>query len=115
MSLKAVLESLDLLDAATVTGPDVAAAVRAAGVTDVEVKRFTGPAGSTDFVRCVVPAPLLAIHREEGAWLRKAWDDAEGAWAPAVLTLTRHPGAEAAASTGPTLDAKTGLTSPTPP
>jgi hypothetical protein len=58
---------------------------------------------------------LLAIHREEGAWLRKAWDDAEGAWAPAVLTLTRHPGAEAAASTGPTLDAKTGLTSPTPP
>lgn len=44
---------------------------------------------------------LLAIHREECAWLRKAWDDAEGAWAPAVLTFTRHPRAEAAATTGP--------------
>jgi hypothetical protein len=55
MPLKAVLESLDLLDAATVTGPEVAAAVRAAGVTDVEVKRITGKEGSTDFVRCVVP------------------------------------------------------------
>jgi hypothetical protein len=58
---------------------------------------------------------LVAIHREGGAWLRKAWDDAEGTWAPAVLTLTRHPGAEAAASTGPTSDAKTGPTSPPPP
>ena len=58
---------------------------------------------------------LLAIHREDGAWLRKAWHDVEGTWAPAVLTLTRHPGAEAAASTGPTSDAKTGPTSPAPP
>ena len=56
---------------------------------------------------------LRAIHREEGAWLRKAWDDAEGAWAPVVLTLTRHPGAEAAASTG--VGREDGLPSPTPP
>jgi hypothetical protein len=56
---------------------------------------------------------LVAIHREGGAWFRKAWDDAEGTWAPAVLTLTRRPGAEAAASTGPRSD--TGPTSPTPP
>jgi hypothetical protein len=55
MPLKAVLESLDLLDAATVTGQKVADAIRAAGVKDVEVKRFTGKEGSTDFVRCVVP------------------------------------------------------------
>ena len=55
MPLKAVLESLDLLDAATVTGQEVADAIRGAGVKDVEVTRFTGEAGSTDFVRCVVP------------------------------------------------------------
>lgn len=55
MPLKAVLESLDLLDGATVTGQEVADAIRAAGVKDVEVKRFTGKEGNTDFVRCVVP------------------------------------------------------------
>jgi hypothetical protein len=54
MPLRAVLEALDLLDAATVTGREVADAIRAAGVADVEVKRFTGDKGSTDFVRCVV-------------------------------------------------------------
>lgn len=55
MPLKAVLDSLDLLDAATVTGREVADAIRAAGIDDVVVKRFTGTAGSTDFVRCIVP------------------------------------------------------------
>jgi len=55
MSMNAVLESLDLLDAATVTGAQVADAARAAGIADVVVKRFTGKEGSTDFVRCVVP------------------------------------------------------------
>jgi hypothetical protein len=54
MPLKAVLDSLDVLDAATVTGREVADAIRAAGIDDVVVKRFTGTAGSTDFVRCVV-------------------------------------------------------------
>lgn len=48
MALKAVLQSLDLLDAATVTGQAVAEALRAAGVPDVEVKRFTGKNGSTE-------------------------------------------------------------------
>jgi hypothetical protein len=56
---------------------------------------------------------LVAIYREECAWFRKAWDDAEGVWAPAVLTLTRYPGAEAAASTG--VGREHGLPSPTPP
>ena len=48
MALNAVMQSLDLLDAATVTGQDVAEALRAAGVPDVEVKRFTGKKGSTE-------------------------------------------------------------------
>lgn len=55
MSFAAVLQALDLLDAATVTGQQVADAVRAAGVERVDVKRFTGTAGSTDFVRVTVP------------------------------------------------------------
>jgi Protein of unknown function (DUF1177) len=55
MALNAVLPSLDLLDAATVTGQDVADALRSAGVPNVEVKRFTGKNGSTDFIRVVVP------------------------------------------------------------
>jgi hypothetical protein len=55
MSLSAVLQALDLLDAATVTGPEVAAAIAAAGVTGVEVQRFTGKEGSTDFLRITVP------------------------------------------------------------
>lgn len=57
MPLKAVLESLDLLDAATITGREVADALRAAGAKDVEMTRFTGKEGSTGFVRCVVPGP----------------------------------------------------------
>lgn len=55
MALKAVLEALDLLDAATVTGQEVADALRAAGLGEVEVKRFAGPRGSTDFLRVTVP------------------------------------------------------------
>jgi uncharacterized protein DUF1177 len=55
MSLPAVLQALDLLDSATVTGEEVAAAIRAVGVTDVEVKQFTGKDGSTDFLRITVP------------------------------------------------------------
>jgi hypothetical protein len=55
MPFTAVLQSLDLLDAAAVTGREVADAIRASGVKEVEVKRFTGKVGSTDFVRCVVP------------------------------------------------------------
>ena len=43
MALNAVLQSLDLLDAATATGQDVADALRSAGVPNVEVKRFRHP------------------------------------------------------------------------
>jgi hypothetical protein len=55
MTMTAVLESLDLLDSATVDGQQVVDALRAGGVTDVEVKRFTGREGSTDFVRAAIP------------------------------------------------------------
>jgi hypothetical protein len=55
MALAAVLQSLELLDAATVTGGQVADAIRTVGVKDVEVRRFTGAAGSTDFLRVLVP------------------------------------------------------------
>ena len=55
MSFAAVLQALELLDAATVTGAEVADAVRAAGVERVDVTPFTGKAGTTDFVRVSVP------------------------------------------------------------
>lgn len=55
MALSAVLQALELLDSATVTGEAVADAIRAAGVAEVEVKRFSGAEGSTDFVRVTVP------------------------------------------------------------
>ncbi|MBI4562043.1 MAG: DUF1177 domain-containing protein, partial [Candidatus Rokubacteria bacterium] len=55
MSMRAVIEALDLLDSATVTGAEVADALRARGIREVEVKRFTGERGSTDFVRVTLP------------------------------------------------------------
>ncbi|MBI1962569.1 MAG: DUF1177 domain-containing protein [Candidatus Rokubacteria bacterium] len=55
MSLSAVIQALDLLDAATVNGRIVADAIRAGGVPEVEVERFSGELGSTDFVRVTVP------------------------------------------------------------
>jgi hypothetical protein len=55
MALNAVLAAMDLLDAATVTGDVVADALRDAGVPQVEVRRFTGPRGSTDLLRVTVP------------------------------------------------------------
>ena len=55
MSLSAVLASLDLLDSAHVTGHVVADAFRAAGLGAVEVTELTGPRGTTDAVRVVVP------------------------------------------------------------
>jgi hypothetical protein len=55
MSLKAVLEILELLDSATVTGRDVADVLGHAGLKDVIVRPFTGERGSTDFLRVRVP------------------------------------------------------------
>jgi hypothetical protein len=53
--LGAVLRALELLDAATVTGQEVAGAIVAAGCGHVEVRRLTGPAGATDLVRVLMP------------------------------------------------------------
>jgi hypothetical protein len=54
-ALGSVLQALDLLDSALVTGHEVAGAIRAAGVEAVDVKRFTGPDGRTDFLHVTVP------------------------------------------------------------
>jgi len=40
MSLSAVLQALDLLDSATVTGQEVATAIRAAGGAHASARRF---------------------------------------------------------------------------
>lgn len=55
MSLSAVLAALDLLDAAHVTGHVVAEALHAAGLETIEVTKLTGPRGTTDAVRIVIP------------------------------------------------------------
>ena len=55
MSFSAVLAALDLLDAATVRGRDVADAIRATGIDAVEVIPAQGAGGATDFVRVIVP------------------------------------------------------------
>jgi hypothetical protein len=54
MSLSAVIQALELLDAATVTGRLVADAIRAAGLSGVEVETIVGGEGATDFVRVAV-------------------------------------------------------------
>jgi uncharacterized protein DUF1177 len=55
VSLSAVLAALDLLDSAHVTGHVVADALRAAGLETIEVTPLTGPRGTTDSVRVVIP------------------------------------------------------------
>jgi hypothetical protein len=55
MSLKAVLEVIELLDSATVTGHEVAGLLRKAGLEHVEVTPFTGERGTTEFLRVRVP------------------------------------------------------------
>lgn len=54
-SLSAVLEALDLLDSATITGDRVADALRRGGAGEVEVKRLTAERGATDVVRVAAP------------------------------------------------------------
>jgi len=55
VSLTAVLAALELLDAAGVTGQDLAVAIRAAGLERVEVVPLRGDRGRTEVVRTVVP------------------------------------------------------------
>ncbi|MBI4014142.1 MAG: DUF1177 domain-containing protein [Candidatus Rokubacteria bacterium] len=55
MPLGAVIQALELLDAATVDGREVADALGRAGCEHVEVKPLRGPRGQTDLVRVLVP------------------------------------------------------------
>ena len=109
MSLSAVLAALDLLDSARVTGHVVADALRAAGLESIAVTTLTGPRGTTDALRVVVPgadgrrggggAPTLGIiGRLGGIGARPAQiglvSDADGAVTAvaAALKLARMRG-----------------------
>ncbi len=53
--LKQVIEAMELLDSAKVSGKDVAALLKARGLDDVTVKTLRGEKGKTDFVRVRIP------------------------------------------------------------
>ncbi len=53
--LKQVIETMELLDSAKVSGKDVAALLKARGLEDVTVKTLRGEKGKTDFVRAKIP------------------------------------------------------------
>ncbi len=55
MALKQVLEAIELLDSARVTGAAVADGLRERGLADVRVQTLKGPRGHTDAVRALVP------------------------------------------------------------
>ncbi|MBI3457531.1 MAG: DUF1177 domain-containing protein [Candidatus Rokubacteria bacterium] len=102
MPLGAVIQALDLLDGATVTGREMADALTRAGCPGVEVKSLAGPRGRTDLVRITVPgtrgraaggdAPTLGIiGRLGGIGARPAQiglvSDADGAVTVAACAL----------------------------
>ena len=64
MSFAAVLAALDLLDSPTASGAEVAAALHAAGVDEVEVVPLRGERGGTDVVRAVVPGTRGPARRD---------------------------------------------------
>lgn len=53
--MKQVIETMELLDSAKVSGKDVAALLKARGLEDVTVKTLRGEKGKTDFVRAKIP------------------------------------------------------------
>ena len=53
--LKQVIEAMELLDSATVSGEDVVALLRSRGLEDITVKTLRGEKGKTDFVRVRIP------------------------------------------------------------
>lgn len=55
MSLKHTLEALDLLDDPDVTGESIVAWLRKQGVETVSSRTISGPRGSTDFLRVLIP------------------------------------------------------------
>jgi hypothetical protein len=53
--LKQVIEAMELLDSATVSGAEVAALLKARGLSNVTVKTLHGVKGKTDFIRIRIP------------------------------------------------------------
>ena len=53
--LKQVIEAMELLDSAKVSGNDVATLLRSRGLEDVTVKTLRGEKGKTDFIRVRIP------------------------------------------------------------
>jgi len=53
--LKQVIEVMDLLDSAQITGSQVSEHLKKRGIQDVSVKKIRGEKGSTDFIKIKVP------------------------------------------------------------
>jgi hypothetical protein len=53
--LKQVIEVMELLDSAHISGNDVREFLKGRGLEDIEVKTITGEKGSTDFIKIKVP------------------------------------------------------------
>ena len=53
--MKQVIEVMDLLDDAYITGDRVAALLKEHGVKEIKVKKITGEKGSTDFIKIKIP------------------------------------------------------------
>ena len=53
--LKQVIETMDLLDDAHITGAQVAELLKQHGVKNITVKKITGEKGSTDFIKMKIP------------------------------------------------------------
>jgi hypothetical protein len=100
--LKQVIEAMELLDSATVSGEDVAALLRARGINDITVKTLRGAKGKTDFIRIRIPgtsgktakgkAPTLGVlGRLGGVGARPEMiglvSDADGAITAVATTL----------------------------
>ncbi|HEX9016040.1 MAG TPA: DUF1177 domain-containing protein [Chloroflexota bacterium] len=55
MAWKQVIDSFEILDSASASGEQVAAALRQAGIADVQVTPIKEEKGSTDFVKALIP------------------------------------------------------------
>ena len=55
--LKQVIEAMELLDSASVSGKDVTALLKSRGLEDVMVKPMRGENGKTDFLRVKYGGP----------------------------------------------------------
>lgn len=56
--MKQVIEIMDLLDDAHITGERVATFLKEHGVTDIKVKQISGDRGNTDFIKLKIPGTV---------------------------------------------------------